>query len=127
MKTKGRRVSSNISVVDPKTNARDRADYKKEQENEKALQKVLMEDRAIMSPYLTDPKKMKDQAPQQVDKIIASQKNNFPMNKAMRLKHLTGETYPAQKFSKQKAKSGKSNRIQVTPGKWTSVNTVSVD
>ena len=127
MKTKGRRVSKNISVVDPKVNAQDRADHKRELEDKKTITKMAMEDRAVMSPYLRDSKRLKDQSVAQIDKIIASTKNNFPEEKAMKLKHLRDESYPPQKLTKQKASKGKGNRIQVTPGKWTSVNTVSVD
>ena len=116
-----------MSTVDPKVNAQDRADYKRAMEDQKTMTKMILEDRAIQSPYLLDKKKLKDNPPQQIDKIINASKNNFPMDKAMKMKHLRDESYPPQKLTKQKAKSGKGNRIQVTPGKWTSVNTVSVD
>ena len=107
-----------MSTVDPKVNAQDRADRKRELEDKKTITKMAMEDRVVMSPYLRDPKRLKDQDVAQIDKIIASTKNNFPEEKAMKLKHLRDESYPAQKFTKSAKGDRVTNRIQVTPGKW---------
>jgi len=118
MKTEGRRVSKNISVVDPKTNAQDRADYKREQDDKKAITKMVLEDRASTSPYLTDKTPLKRQTPGVIDNAIQSMKNRYPEEKSMRFKNMREGT-PPQKLKKS----------QVTPGKWKikEMNTWSVE
>jgi len=109
MKTKGRRISSNIDEVDPIENEIMRYEYKENQQNIKKKAKADQEDKASVSPYLTKPKAMSKITPTVLDDAISATKNRNPDDRAMRLKN-NYDTYPSQKLQ----------RIQVTPGKWKS-------
>lgn len=109
MKTKGRRISSNIDEVDPIENEIMRHEYQEDRKKQVRIAKANQEDKASVSPYLTKPKAMSKITPTVLDDAISATKNKNPDDRAMRLKN-NYDTYPSQKFQK----------IQVTPGKWKS-------
>lgn len=129
MKTKGRRVSKNMYQIDPASNARDYEDYKKDQSDKRKVSKMIMEDRADISPYLRSKEPLAKAKSHIIDDMQNSMNNRYPEEKATRLR-TRRETYPAQKMKKSDSKNPRSPKgayIQVTPGKWKSTNTWSVE
>jgi len=116
MKTKGRRVSKNMYQIDPASNARDYEEYKADQGVKRRISKMVMEDRAEISPYLKSKEPLAKAKPHIIDDMQNSMNNRYPADKAARLR-TRGETFKPQKMKK----------IQVTPGKWKSTNTWSVE
>ncbi len=129
MKTKGRRVSKNMYQIDPASNARDYEEYKADQGVKRRVSKMIMEDRAEISPYLKSKEPLAKAKSHIIDDMQNSMNNRYPADKATRLR-TRRETFKPQKMKKSDSKNPRSPKgayIQVTPGKWTSTNTWSVE